>query len=207
MWKSNIAILSDILDKLTIHDSQGNRIDQDQGFLSWKNDSLNIRGSNKRVFFIGNGASASMASHFAADLAKNGRINTEVFTDLSLITAIANDISYERVFSEPLKMKMNKGDMLVAISSSGNSPNVLFGVDAAIDRSGIVVTLSAMKENNFLRKKGNLNFYVPAETYGLAETAHAAILHFWMDSLVEMNEIDPYHVSLGSELKPALINN
>ncbi len=184
MWASQIYNLSEILNKLAIHDIQGNRIEQNEGFVQWKDRTFDIRESNKRVFFIGNGASASMASHFAADLAKNGRVNTEVFTDLSLMTAIANDISYDRIFAEPLKMKMHQGDMLVAISSSGNSSNVLYGVETAGELGGIVITLSAMKEENNLRRSGDLNFYTPAQTYGLAETAHAAILHFWMDSLI-----------------------
>ncbi|RLC10378.1 MAG: hypothetical protein DRI57_20490 [Deltaproteobacteria bacterium] len=74
--------------------------------------------------------------------------------------------------------------MLVAISSSGNSPNVLAGCEMAMSLGGYVVTLSAMKSDNLLISQGNLNFYVPAETYGAAETCHAAILHFWMDQMI-----------------------
>lgn len=71
--------------------------------------------------------------------------------------------------------------MVVAISSSGQSPNILNAVQEAVVRGGQVVTLSAMSIDNKLKKLGNLNFYVPADTYGMAETCHAAILHFWMD--------------------------
>ena len=74
--------------------------------------------------------------------------------------------------------------MVVAISSSGNSPNIIRAVHQAKELGGTVITISAMNEDNAIRKLGDLNFYVPAKTYGLAETAHAAILHFWMD-LVE----------------------
>ena len=70
------------------------------------------------LYLVGNGASASMASHMAADLDKNARVHTEVFTDPALITAIANDLDYTQVFSEPLRRRMSPGDMLVAISSS-----------------------------------------------------------------------------------------
>ncbi len=125
-----------------------------------------------------------MASHSAVDLAKNGRIRTEIFTDVSLITAIANDISYEQIFVEPLMLKMIEGDMLVAISSSGNSQNVLRGAETARNLGGIVITLSAMKSENALRKLGDLNFYVPAQTYGFAETGHAAVLLFWIDQVI-----------------------
>ena len=75
-----------------------------------------------------------MASHFSADLAKNGNLHTQVFSDLSLITAISNDISYEQVFAVPLAKWAQKGDMLVAISSSGGSPNVLAGAKVATER-------------------------------------------------------------------------
>ncbi len=180
-WKSNISNLSGVLEELSIRDKQGNELTQDKGFCLWKDLTIRVRNSRNRVFFIGNGASASMASHFAGDLAKNGSILTEVFTDLSLITAIANDISYEQVFSEPLRKKMDVGDMLVAISSSGSSPNILKGVETANELEGVVITLSAMNKKNILRQMGDFNFYVPAQTYGLAETAHATILHYWMD--------------------------
>ena len=126
-----------------------------------------------------------MASHFAADMVKNTGIRTIVFTDLALITALANDFAFEEVYSKPLGWFMKRGDMLVAISSSGNSPNIVRAVEAAKKIGAMVVTLSAMKGDNAIRKVGELNFYVPAESYGLAETAHAAILHYWMDLVEE----------------------
>lgn len=184
-WQNNINSLSGVLEALSIRDKQGNELTHDEGFSFWKELALKVRNSRNRVFFIGNGASASMASHFAADLQKNGSVITEVFTDLSLITAIANDMSYNQVFAKPLRQRMVVGDMLVAISSSGNSPNILQGVETARELEGFVTTISAMNEENSLRQLGELNFYVPAQTYGLAETAHAAILHYWMD-LIEM---------------------
>jgi len=127
--------------------------------------------------------SASMASHLAADLAKNARVHTEVFSDLSLITAISNDMGYAHVFSEPLSRRARVGDMLVAISSSGRSPNILAAVRAAQKCRMKVVTLSAMKTGNPLRRCGTLNVYVPAATYGFAESCHAVILHHWMDQV------------------------
>ena len=159
-------------------------MEPDSAFAQWREHTLQIRSARKSVFLIGNGASASMASHIAADLAKNAHIRTEVFSDLSLITAIANDLSYAEVFAEPLRRRMTEGDMLVAISSSGRSPNILQGVQEAKRLGGIVVTLSAMDSDNTLQNQGLLNFYVPAMSYGMAETCHAAILHYWMDLIV-----------------------
>jgi len=183
-WTNNISTLENCLKLLSTRDRAGNETDSDSAFAQWKNRTVQARENRKTVYLIGNGASASMASHFATDLAKNGHVRTEVFTDLSLMTAVANDVSYESVFSEPLRWQMTEGDMLVAISSSGNSPNVLAGCEAAASLGGFVVTLSAMKPDNALRALGELNFYVPAETYGAAETCHAAILHFWMDQML-----------------------
>ena len=186
-WTNYISQLNTMLSQLSVRDMEQKEMDVEAGFSRWKELTLKVRRSGNRVFFIGNGASASMASHFAADFAKNGRIRTEVFTDLALITAIANDISYDQVFAEPLRLRMTKGDMLVAISSSGNSPNVLRGAETARELGGTIVTISAMKEKNALRKLGDLNFYAPAQTYGLSETSHATVLHFWMD-VVESEE-------------------
>ncbi len=143
--------------------------------------AIEARKHKKTTYLIGNGASASMASHFAADLAKNAELHTEVFTDSSMITAIANDMGYEHVFSEPLARRATQGDMLIAISSSGASPNILKAVEVARALDVYVVTLSAMDSQNPLRFMGNLNAYIAASTYGPAETCHAAILHYWMD--------------------------
>lgn len=136
------------------------------------------------VFLVGNGASASMASHIAADLCKNGKVKTQVFTDLALLTAVANDIGAKDIFSTPLKRYMGPHDLLVAISSSGASPNIIEAVNTALEGQIKVITFSAMKHENPLRSCGHLNFYVPAETYGEAETCHATLLHYWVDLIV-----------------------
>ena len=144
-----------------------------------------IESADQKVFLIGNGASSSMASHIAADLCKNGKVATRCFTDASLLTALANDIGVEEMFAEPLRRQASKGDILVCISSSGKSPNILRAVDVAKEKQLYVVTLSSMSPENPLRKLGNLNAYIPADTYGFAETAHAAILHYWVDCVID----------------------
>ena len=79
---------------------------------------------------------------------------------------------------------MCTGDMLVAISSSGQSQNIIRAVEEANKLGGFTVTLSAMKRENTLRSMGMINFYIPADTYGMAETCHAAILHYWIDQTI-----------------------
>ena len=97
------------------------------------------------------------------------------------MTAVANDISFDMVFVVPLQRRLKPGDMVVAISSSGNSPNVVKAAEFALSRNATLVTLTAMQPSNALRQLGALNFWLPADTYGMAETGHAAILHYWMD--------------------------
>lgn len=187
VWQHHVQSLSRLLGGLSFSYRDGAAVEQDAGFAVWVDLTLRIRERRQTVYMIGNGASASMASHFAADLAKNGRVHTQVFSDLSLITAISNDMGYEHVFAEPLRRRGQRGDLLVAISSSGRSPNILAATDVADELEMSIVTLSAKDATNPLRQRGDLNLYVAAETYGLAETAHAAALHWWMD-LIQLQD-------------------
>lgn len=182
-WTQHVEGLAVLLRELVFLNGDGKELAQEEAFAWWHAATASTRDTNGTVYLIGNGASASMASHFAADLAKNGHLHTEVFSDLSLITAISNDMGYENVFAEPLKRRVQPCDLLVAISSSGGSVNILRAVDVAREAGTSIVTLSAMDEQNALRRLGSLNAYVPAETYGYAETCHTAILHYWMDSM------------------------
>ena len=182
-WQENIRQLNSLLCEVSFRGYDGVEYSADEGFNTWRKLTIDVREKRRSIYLIGNGASASMASHFAADLAKNAHLHTEVFSDLSLITAISNDMGYEWVFAEPLGRRAKKGDMLVAISSSGASKNILSATEVARKIGLKVITLSAMSPQNPLRSSGSLNIYIPAETYGYAETCHAAILHHWMDMI------------------------
>lgn len=184
-WQRYVEELTGLLTGLAFTRRDGAGMGVDEGYGTWRDLTLRVRSQRRTAYMIGNGASASMASHFAADLAKNGRLHTQTFFDLALITAISNDISYEQVFAEPLRRRGEGGDMLVAISSSGRSPNILAAAAVAADLGMTIVTLTAKDPANPLRARGDLNLYVPAQTYGMAETAHAAALHRWMD-LIQM---------------------
>lgn len=180
-WDDGVAVLQGVLKGLEATGPDGAGLDVDAAFGRFRQATEAVRQAGRVVYLVGNGASASMASHFAADLDKNAHVHTEVFTDIALLTAVANDLCFDQVFVEPLRRRLQPGDMLVCISSSGNSPNVINAARFAADAGGRVVTLSAMRPANRLRALGWLNFWVPAPTYGLAETAHATILHYWMD--------------------------
>ncbi|NDV26686.1 SIS domain-containing protein [Desulfovibrio sp. JC010] len=183
MWNKHTQNLQTCLSSIEVSGNDCCPDGCDEAFSVWKGMTEELRKQGKIIYLIGNGASASMASHFSADLAKNAHVHTQVFTDLALITALANDISYDQVFVEPLKRRLTADDMLVAISSSGNSPNVVNACSLAADTGASVITLSAMSAENKLRSMGDINFWLPAETYGMAETGHACILHYWMDSV------------------------
>lgn len=186
-WQRYVDDLARVLGGLSFTRADGSGLEVDDGYGTWRDLTLRVRSQRRTVYMIGNGASASMASHFSADLAKNGRVHTQTFFDLALITAISNDISYEQVFAEPLRRRGEGGDMLIAISSSGKSPNILAAAAVAAELGMTIVTLTGKDAGNPLRRRGDLNLHVPAPTYGLTETAHAAALHRWMD-LVQMTD-------------------
>lgn len=138
----------------------------------------------KKVIFIGNGGSATVASHQAIDYWRNGNIPAIAFNDSALVTCISNDFGYEQVFSKPISTFAQSGDILFAISSSGKSANILAGVRQAIEMNCHVITLSAFQPDNPLRQLGHLNFYVPTMSYGFAEIMHLCICHCIIDGLI-----------------------
>lgn len=176
------------LKNLTVTDMQGKLMDADTGLSKWCRTTRKAKRSDHWVFMIGNGASAMMASHMAADASKNGRIRCMAFNDPALLTAVSNDVSYTESFALPLRRFARADDTLVTISSSGNSPNILKAIETAREIDMYVITLSGMKADNHSRKRGNLNFYVPADTYGVVESCHQIILHCWLDRYIEANQ-------------------
>ena len=189
-WDAYVQIVGDLLARTSASERMGAELNMDKALRLWHDAALEVRTADREIFFIGNGASASMASHCAADIMKNSGIRTRVLTDLSALSALANDEGYDNVFALPLQWYMREGDMLVAISSSGRSPNILQAVETAHRKGGSVATLSAFDADNPLRQAGDWNFYVPAPHYGWAESCHAAILHHWMDmASVGMNAL------------------
>lgn len=139
--------------------------------------------AGKKVIFVGNGGSASIASHMQTDFLKNAQVPALAFNDSSLLTCLSNDYGYKYVFEKPLAMMAAKGDILFAISSSGKSENILRAVSKAKEKGCDVITLSGFSPANSLRKKGMINFYAHSCSYGDVEIAHLAILHSIVDRL------------------------
>lgn len=133
------------------------------------------------VYVIGNGGSAGIASHFSNDLMKALQISSQTFYDTNLLTCLANDIGYQNVFSYPLQKMLNPQDLLVAISSSGKSANILNAASVANAHGASLITLSGFDAANPLRSMGDVNFWIDREDYGLVETAHFFLLHTIID--------------------------
>lgn len=143
--------------------------------------------NNKQVFLLGNGGSSSTASHMAADLAKNTiGPNMKRFRIVSLndnaaiMTALANDLGYENVFSEQLTNLVQAGDVLVVVSASGNSPNVLKAMRYASSRSATVVGLLGF-DGGMAGKLADISLIVPSEHYGVVEDVHLIVNHILVD--------------------------
>jgi D-sedoheptulose 7-phosphate isomerase len=143
--------------------------------------------NNKQVFILGNGGSSSTASHMAADLAKNTiGPNMKRFRIVSLndnaaiMTALANDIGYEHVFSEQLTNLVQAGDVLIVVSASGNSPNVIQAMHYARSRSAEVVGLLGF-DGGAAAGLSDISLIVPSDHYGVIEDVHLIINHILVD--------------------------
>lgn len=143
------------------------------------------------ILFIGNGGSAAIASHMAIDFCKAGKLRARAFNDPCALTCLGNDYGYEYIFSSQIECHARPGDLLIAISSSGQSPNILHGVKAARERQCSVVTFSGFAPDNPLRQMGDVNFYVGSKAYGLVEVAHLALLHGILDLMAHVDEDAP----------------
>jgi D-sedoheptulose 7-phosphate isomerase len=176
--------LAESLSTVKVSDKDGNEIEFFEG-LEIVSKMISSQGSiGKKVIFIGNGASASISSHMATDYWKNGGIRSVAFNDSSLLTCISNDFGYKYVFEKPVEMFADEGDVLMAISSSGNSENIHFAVQAARSTQCSVVTFSGFEKNNPLRSMGDYNFYVASPFYGPVEIIHLSLCHSIIDSIV-----------------------
>ncbi len=133
------------------------------------------------VYVIGNGGSAGIASHFSSDLMKALKIPSQTLYDSCMMTCLSNDLGYEHVFSYPLEKLVKPRDLLVAISSSGQSLNIVNAAKTALSKQASLLTLTGFSSHNPLRKLGQLNFWIDRSDYGLVESAHFFLLHAIID--------------------------
>lgn len=138
----------------------------------------------RKVLLAGNGASAAIASHVAVDLTKTAGIRAMTFNESDLITCFANDYGYEHWIAKAIAAYGDAGDVVVLISSSGASPNVVNAAIHARAAGLAVVTLSGFDPANPLRALGDLNLWVDSRAYNVVETTHQSWLLASLDSIV-----------------------
>jgi D-sedoheptulose 7-phosphate isomerase len=168
--------------------ADGAPIDLDSAFEKACELADRLKKSGGVLYFVGNGGSAMMSGHMAVDFCKNGGVRSLALNDPAFLTAIGNDMSYVNIFDMPISALGRSEDALVTISSSGNSPNVVAAIKAARKLGMTVVTFSGMSPNNQSRTSGDINFWVPGKTYGIAESVHAVLLHCWLDRYLKVAE-------------------
>ena len=136
---------------------------------------------NNKIIIAGNGGSAAMASHVAVDLTKAAGIKSINFNEADLLTCFSNDYGYEYVFDKALEFYGDKGDLVILISSSGQSKNMINAGLKAKEIGIEVITLSGFNEDNPLRKIGNINLWVDSKAYNIVEMTH----HIWLLSIAD----------------------
>ena len=174
-----------LLESVKVTEKDGRKIEFYEGIAISASLIKERTASGNKLIFIGNGASAAISSHQSTDFWKNGGMRAIAFNDSSLLTCISNDFGYKHVFEKPIEMFAYSGDLLIAISSSGGSENIILGVNMARSKGVEVITLSGFKEDNPLRQLGNINFYVPSSCYGHVEVIHESISHCILDIIIQ----------------------
>jgi len=135
-----------------------------------------------KVILAGNGGSAAMASHVAVDITKNAGIRAVTFNEYDLITTLANDYGYKNWIAKAIEFYHNPKDVIILISASGQSLNVINAAIKSKEFELPVITFSGMSPHNPLRKHGNINLWVDSKIYNIVEMTH----HIWLLAIVDM---------------------
>lgn len=137
--------------------------------------------NKKKVILVGNGGSAAMASHVSVDLTKMCKIRAVNFNEADLLTCFSNDYGYENWVQKALSFYADKGDLLICISSSGESKNIINGARFAKKNGCKVITLTGFNKKNKVKKIGHINLWLESKNYNLIEMTH----HIWLLSIVD----------------------
>ncbi len=165
----------------SVQDRQGKALTLESAVAWAMEAACRITGGDNKIVFVGNGGSAAIASHMAIDYSKNGGMRALAFNDGAALTCLSNDLGYDKVFSTQVDLHGRAGDLLVAISSSGQSPSILNAVESGRARGMEIVTFSGFRADNPLRRLGDVNFFVDSDRYGFVEIAHLTLIHAILD--------------------------
>ena len=150
-------------------------------FINIKDVIIKAKKTNSRVLIFGNGGSAAIASHVSVDLTKNVKVKAINFNEADLITCFSNDYGYEFWAEKALEFFADKDDLVVLISSSGQSKNIINAALKAKEMSLGIITLSGFSKDNPLRSMGDINLWVDSKHYNTVENVHQA----WLLSVVD----------------------
>lgn len=141
----------------------------------------NVAEAKSKVIIVGNGGSAAMASHVSVDLTKNANVRAINFNEADLITCFANDYGYEKWVEKGIEFYADKQDLIILISSSGRSKNIINGALRAKAMGLKVMTFSGFSQENPLKHIGDINFWVNSNEYNMIEMTH----HIWLLAMVD----------------------
>jgi D-sedoheptulose 7-phosphate isomerase len=175
--------LNRALTSIETTDAKGATLDFEEGARQAVQMLAGIAARGGKVLLVGNGGSAAIVSHMQNDLCKAAQIPALVFNEAALLTAYSNDDGYEVAFQKIAELWARSGDLLIAVSSSGRSRNILATVSTCLARGLEVISFSGFSPDNPLRGMGHLNFYVRAQAYGMVELAHGCLGHFLTDTV------------------------
>ena len=136
------------------------------------NELIRCKKRKKKVAIFGNGGSAAISSHFSVDLTKVGKIRCVNFNEADLITCFSNDYGYEFWIKKAIELYLDKGDVLILISSSGSSKNIINAAKFAKKKGIYLITFSGFNKNNPLTKLGKINIWVNSKVYNHVENIH-----------------------------------
>jgi D-sedoheptulose 7-phosphate isomerase len=186
--ESYVDVLASVMRTAVATDAEGRDVALDSA-VEWSVAAARrAAAQGNKIIFAGNGGSAGIASHMATDYSKNGGLRAWAMNDGSMLTCLANDYGYEQVFAKQIEFHARSGDLLVAISSSGQSANILAAVAAARKSACTVLTLSGFRPDNVLRRTGDMNLYLDSTAYGYVEIGHLALCHAILDYSMEWAE-------------------
>lgn len=172
-----------LISAMEIRNEAAEKLSLDEGGKAALNLIRETKKKKAKAVVVGNGGSAAIASHMQNDLCKAVKMRSLVFTEQSLLTALANDDGYHTAYETLMNLWADADDLLIAISSSGQSENILRCAQAARKAGCRIVTFSGFAADNPLRSLGDVNFYIPSDSYGHVELAHAALGQFLTDAL------------------------
>ena len=144
---------------------------------------LNVKKNNSKVMIFGNGGSAAIASHFSVDLTKNAKVRSINFNEADLITCFSNDYGYENWVAKAVEFYADEKDILILISSSGKSMNMINACKAAKNKKiSKIITFTGHDKNNKLSQLGDLNSWIDSKAYNFVENAHQV----WLLTIVDL---------------------